>query len=369
MTRTPHAPTPTGRRSSWFPLPVRGLDKLAEDAVAVTLEVPEALTGVFAHAAGQHVVVRHRRGGRELRRSYSVCPPPFARDRLRLVVGRGRPDGFGAYALSGLAVGDRLDVSPPAGGFQLDAAPGTHHVLVAGGTGIAPLLAMAAAALGDDPGCRVSLVYASRTAAGVLLAEELADLKDAHLGRLAVLHVLSRERREADLLSGRIDRERLWRLLAPLGAGVDADGDADRTVYYLCGPWGLVESARGALAGAGVPQERVRAELFSTREAPPLTEPPPGPGAVVSARIGGRTSAARTQPGDRVLLDALLRTRPDTPYSCRVGLCGSCRALVVRGSAAMGGQFALEDAEIAAGFTLACRARATSDRVDLDFDA
>ncbi|CAG6398705.1 ferredoxin--NADP reductase [Streptomyces cocklensis] len=365
MTPTPRALSPAGRPTGWFPLPVSGLDRLAEDAVAVTLAVPEPLAGAFAHQAGQHVVVRHRQGGTEIRRSYSVCPPPFARDRLRLVVRRASPDGFGAYALGGLAVGDRLDVSPPAGSFRLEAAPGAHHVLVAGGTGIAPLLAMAAAALGDDPGCRVSLLYASRDAAGVLLAEELADLKDAHLGRLAVLHVLSRERREADLLSGRIDRDRLWRLLAPLGADVGGT-----TVFYLCGPWGLVEVAREALAQAGASPRQVRVELFSAEGVPPAPEPPPHRGGVrISARIGGRTSAAQMLPGDRVLLDALLRTRPDTPYSCRVGLCGSCRARVVDGAAAMGSQFALDAAEVAAGFTLACRARATTGRIGLDFDA
>lgn len=367
MTRTAPSPSRATRQTGWFPLAVSRLDRLAADTVAITLEVPERLSGTFGHRAGRHVVVRHRRGGVEVRRSYSICPPPDDPGRLRLIVRRVSPEGFGAYAVTELAVGDRLDVSPPAGSFRLDATPGAHHVLVAGGTGIAPLLAMAAEALRDDPHCRVSLLYAGRDTGTLLLADELADLKDMYLSRFTVLYVLSRERREADLLSGRIDAERLPRLLAPLGTDADA-----ATAFYLCGPWGLVEAARSALVRAGTPSGQVRVELFSTDGAPAAPETPRAPavaGVRITVRLAGRTSAAAMLPGDRVILDAMLRARPDTPYSCRVGLCGSCRARVVRGSADLDSQYALSPAELAAGYTLACRARPTTQEIELDFDA
>nr|AWX24494.1 phenylacetate-CoA oxygenase/reductase subunit PaaK [Streptomyces conglobatus] len=358
------------RATGWYRLKVGSVEPLTDDAVAVRLEVPAALAGVFAHRPGQHVTVRHVRDGRELRRSYSVCPPPAPRagGGLRLVVKRLGPGGFAEYATRGLAAGDVLELAPPTGDFRLAARPGAHHVLIAAGSGITPLLSMAQAALRDDPGCRVSLVYANRTARSVLLADELADVKDAHPGRFCVLHVLSRDTRESDLLSGRIDAARLPRLLALLGAEPGDDAH-----FYLCGPWGLVREARAALTAWGAGPERVRFELFSAATAlPDGPDAPEGPAprsGRITARLGGRTTVTTVEPGDRTVLDAVLRARPETPYSCRDGLCGSCRAKVTAGRVTLGRQYALGAGELAAGYTLACRARPESDEIELDFDA
>ncbi|MBL1098523.1 2Fe-2S iron-sulfur cluster-binding protein [Streptomyces coffeae] len=362
----------TRRATGWHRLRVGSVEPLTDDAVAVSLEVPEALAGVFAHRPGQHVTVRHVLDGRELRRSYSVCPPPppGACDGLRLVVKRLGPGGFAEYATRDLAAGDLLELAPPTGDFRLATRRGAHHVLIAAGSGITPLLSMAQAALRDDRACRVSLVHANRTARSVLLADELADLKDAHPGRFFVLHVLSRETRETDLLSGRIDTDRLPRLLALLGAE-----PGDDTHFYLCGPWGLVEEGRAALAAWGADPERVRFELFSTGTAFP-EDGPDGPArrsagtaGRITARLGGRTTVTTMEPGDRAVLDALLRARPETPYSCRDGLCGSCRAKVTGGRVTLGRQYALGADELAAGYTLACRALPESDDIEFDFDA
>ncbi|MEV8476406.1 2Fe-2S iron-sulfur cluster-binding protein [Streptomyces sp. NPDC051173] len=353
----------------WHRLRVTEVERASDDAVVIRLDVPDHLAGVFAHRAGQHVTVRHLpdgEGGPELRRSYSVCLPPGERSGLRLVVKRLGPGGFAEYATKRLAVGGSLELSPPTGGFGLVDRPGAHHVLVAGGSGITPLLSMAAAALRDDPGCRVSLVYANRTAASVLLADELADLKDAYVDRFFVLHVLSQETREAELLSGRVDSGRLTKLLALLGAEPD-----DRGFFYLCGPWGLVESVREALACWGADPNRVRLELFSTADGPKEADggDVPARQGRITARLAGRTTVATMGPDDRVVLDAVLRARPETPYSCRDGLCGTCRAKVVTGSVRMDRQYALGETELAGGYTLACRARPDSDEVGLDFDA
>jgi len=375
----PAAVAAPARTAGWHRLPVARVEPLGDDAVAVTLDVPEPLAGTFAHRAGQHVTVRHRPDGREIRRSYSVCPPPGERDCLRLVVKRLGAGGFAEYATTRLARGDVLELAPPKGDFRLAEQPGAHHVLIAGGSGITPLLSMAAAALRDDPHSRVSLLYASRASGSVLLADELADLKDAHLERFHVLHLLSREAREAELLSGRIDAGRLPKLLALLGADTDAvaDTDADTDTgrerwFYACGPRGLVEAVRQGLAAAGVQPARVRFELFTTGgEAwePPARDHPARPGGRVTARLAGRTSTAAMEPGDRVVLEAVLRARPETPYSCRDGLCGTCRAKVTAGVLTMDRQYALGEAELAAGYTLACRARPETDEVGLDFDA
>ncbi|MFF1719765.1 2Fe-2S iron-sulfur cluster-binding protein [Streptomyces sviceus] len=356
---------PAGPASGWHRLRVARVRPLTDDAVALTLDVPDRLADAFAHRPGQHVTVRHLLNGTEIRRSYSICPPPYGRGGLRLVVKRLGPGGFAEYATTALSVGDVLDIAPPSGGFGLVARPGAHHVMVAAGSGITPLSSMAAAALRDDPRCRVSLVYLNRTARSVLLADELADLKDAYVDRFLPLYLLTRETREAEMLSGHVDSASLPRLLRAVGAD-----PGDHTYFYLCGPWGMVMSLREALTGWGADPARIRSELFSLDSgdpSPPAVEPI-GRTVRITASLGGRTAVAVMEDRDRVVLDALLRARPDIPYSCREGLCGSCRARVTHGAVTTGRQYVLAPGELAAGYTLACRARPESDETWLDFD-
>lgn len=357
-------------------LPVHRVDRLTDTAVAITLEVPDGLAATFTHRPGQHIVVRHHLGGpgagEEIRRSYSICQPPVSAPpgTLRIVVKQLRPGGFGEHAVSRLTMGDTLEVGRPKGGFTLADRPGAHHVLIGGGSGITPLMGMAAAALHDDPDCRVSLLYANRTARSILLAEEVADLKDHYTDRFFVLHVLSGEERESPVLSGRIDAAKLPRLLAGLGARPDDD----RTHFYLCGPWGLVESAGEVLRELGIAPSRVRRELFTTapdaQDPAARQDPAAGTGgARITVTLDGRSTEAEMTPQDPSLLAAVLRHRPETPYSCRDGLCGSCRARVVDGEVVLNRRYALTREEQEAGYTLPCQARPVSDHVRLDFDA
>ncbi|MFB6891907.1 2Fe-2S iron-sulfur cluster-binding protein [Kitasatospora sp. NPDC056327] len=381
---SPSPPT-AARQPGWHRLRVAGVDRLTDDAVAIRLDPPDGPGGTaLRYRPGQHVVVRHRApDGAELRRSYSLCPPPDAPDRLRLVVRRLGPGGFADHAGSALTTGDLLELSTPVGGFGLDPEPGRHHVMIAGGSGVTPLLAMAAHALRTDPRARVSLVHAVPTARAALLADELADLKDGHLRRFTALHVLSRERRESDLLSGRIDGRRLSGLLELLGA---APGDA--CTFYLCGPGGLVRDLHAALLRRGAEPGRIRTEFFTSADAPEGPGGPDAPAApdapagpdgpdaapadrLLTVRLSGRTSTVTLRPTDRSVLDAVLRARPETPYSCRDGICGACRARVVGGRLVMDRHHALGDDEVSRGAVLTCRARpapGTTDGIALDFD-
>ncbi|TDC92870.1 2Fe-2S iron-sulfur cluster binding domain-containing protein [Saccharopolyspora aridisoli] len=349
----------TTTTAGWYPLEVTRVEHLTAEAVALSLHVPSELAGTFAHRPGQHVVVRHRSPAGELRRSYSVCPPPGDPAALRLVLKPVTPGGFGAYASSELAAGDLVELSPPAGMFGLAAVRGAHHVLIAGGCGITPLAPMAAAALRGDPDCRVSLVHSARTAADALLADEIALLKDEFVQRFDVLHVLTRERGGSELCTGRIDPRKLRRLLELLDVRPGAQ-------FALCGPPGLLATAREALEGT--PPEDVRTELFTSTATGPAPEPE-SLASRISATLGGRTSSVTMLPQDRVVLDAVLRHRPEVPYSCRDGVCGSCRAKVLSGEVALGQQHALDADDLAAGYTLACRARPRTDELALDFDA
>ncbi|GGV23450.1 phenylacetic acid degradation protein [Kitasatospora herbaricolor] len=358
-------PATARRATGWYRLRVTRVERLTEDAVAISLDTPGPLAQTFAHRAGQHVTVRHVLDERELRRSYSVCPAPREPDRLRLVVKRLGPGGFAEYAVTRLTAGHELELSPPVGEFRLAEQPGAHHVLFAGGSGVTPLLSMADTALREDRRCRVSLVHANRDSRSALLADELADLKDAHLDRFFALHVLSREIREAELLSGRVDAARLPKLLALLGAEPD-----EHRWFYLCGPRGMVETVRDTLVRRGADPDRIRFELFSVdggRPGPVAGEHPTA--ARITARLAGRTSEAAMAPGDRTVLDAVLRARPETPYSCRDGLCGACRAKVVGGHVLMDRQYALGATELTDRYILTCRARPDSDEIEIDFDA
>jgi ring-1,2-phenylacetyl-CoA epoxidase subunit PaaE len=352
-------------------LTVTRIERLTEDAVAVTLDVPDALRAAFRYVPGQHLTFRHRPGdGGELRRNYSICSPATEPDGpSTLTVGvRGIEGGeFSAHVLNKLAAGDTLEVLPPTGRFTLPPAPG-HHAAITGGSGITPVLAMAATVLATEPDARFTLLRCDRSAASTMFLDEAADLKDRYPGRLQLVHAFSREQLQAGLATGRQDADRLTALLPAL---LGADLPAVRG-WYLCGPLGLIDAARAALRGLGVDRAAVHTELFHAEDAPA-----PGAGrsaasvargAALTARLDGRAGTWPVGDGE-TLLEAVLRNRADAPYACKGGVCGTCRARLVSGEVQMDRNFALEPEEVEAGYVLACQSHPLTSQVELDFDA
>jgi ring-1,2-phenylacetyl-CoA epoxidase subunit PaaE len=377
-------------------LEVARVDRLCADAVAVTFAVPAGLADRYRFRPGQSLTLRRVTGGRDERRSYSICSPAGAAPRIGV---REVPGG----ALSGWLVrevrpGDRIEVQPPAGSFVLDppppgqagrgqagrgrAAPAAadaaravradRHVLIAAGSGITPILSIAASVLAR-PGTRATLLYGNRRAASVMFADEVADLKDAHPDRLQLVHVLSREPQEVELFSGRLDADRLRRLL-PVTCDVAA---VDH--WWLCGPYGMVTDAQAVLAELAVPPQRVHRELFYVEDEPPAPPPaePAGPGtpghggapvSAVTVILDGRASTT-TLGRDTPVLDGAQRVRPDLPFACKGGVCGTCRARVRAGEVTMRRNFALDPAEVAAGYVLTCQSVPVSDELTIDYDA
>jgi len=257
-------------------------------------------------------------------------------------------------------------VLPPAGRFGpvLDPAARRTYGLVAAGSGITPVLSIAASVLETEPGSDVVLLHGSRTQADVMFVEELSDLKDRYPDRLQLLVALSREEQESELLSGRLDRDRLLRLarsgLLPVD-GVDA--------WYLCGPYGLVTTGREVLVELGADPGCVHVELFHAGDAPPRP-PRPGPArdaSLVTVVLHGRSSTTEVDGDVQTVLDAVLAVRPDAPYACRGGVCGTCRARVVAGAVEMDVNLALEPDELAAGVVLTCQARPSTPTVRLEY--
>jgi ring-1,2-phenylacetyl-CoA epoxidase subunit PaaE len=366
---------PVRRRPQFHALSVVAVDPLTEDAVRVTFAVPDELREEYAFAAGQHLTVRLS-DGEEVRRSYSICstPPELARDgRLSIGVKQVAGGVFSRYALHELAPGATVDVMPPLGHFTsaFDPARTRSYAAVAAGSGITPILSLVATALAVEPESTFTLVYGNRYARSVMFAEELADLKDRYRGRLHLIHVLSREPQDAELLSGRIDAEKFARLTGPEGV-VDGGGVNE---WFLCGPYGMVMDVRAVLSDLGVPDTAVHTELFHVADAStPVARPagaeeaPPAGGAEVTIMLDGRSSTFTMRRDERVL-DAALRVRSELPYACKGGVCSTCRAKLVSGQVEMVRNYALEPDEVAAGYVLTCQSVPVTDSVSIDYDA
>jgi len=343
-------------------LTVAGVERLTADSAAVTFAVPAQLREAYAFKAGQSLTLRRTIDGAEHRRSYSICAPVGAAPRVGV---REVPGGlFSSWLVRDLAVGDTVEVMTPAGTFQADPATSGRHLCIAAGSGITPVLSIAASAL-VNPRSQVTLLYGNRKTDTVMFAEELADLKNRYTGRLELVHVLSREPRDVELFSGRLDAGRLRRLLALLVPLRSIDH------VWLCGPFGLITDARAVLDELGFPRDRVHFELFFVDEPPPEVHHAE---AVIDGRtsdvtivLDGRTTTA-AMPQDRPILDGAAATRSDLPFACKGGVCGTCRARVTTGEVDMRRNYALSADEVERGFVLTCQSRPVSAAVTVDFD-
>ncbi|MGH9000897.1 MAG: 1,2-phenylacetyl-CoA epoxidase subunit PaaE [Acidimicrobiia bacterium] len=368
-------------RAAFHPLRVASLEPLTDDAVAITFDVPTELRPQYAFRAGQHLNLRCEGAGDDVRRSYSICSPavgvsgvsgtPEAPARLRIGVKRLPGGAFSTYAAERMQVGDTVDVMTPSGSFTLpfSAEQSKHYCAVAAGSGVSPILSLVATALDAEPASRVTLVYGNRTTRSIMFAEELCDLKDRYLERFQLVHVLSREQLPAALLNGRIDEAKLEALFGTLIAPETVDE------WLLCGPAEMTERVRATLLGRGVDPMHIHRELFHLNRGAPAAAAPAAPAAGMRSRstevtilLDGRGSTFPLDAAGASILDAALDVRADTPYACKNGMCGTCRAKVTEGTVDMDHNDALEPDEVAAGFVLACQAHPRSERVTLDFD-
>ncbi|MFD2090984.1 1,2-phenylacetyl-CoA epoxidase subunit PaaE [Blastococcus deserti] len=352
------------RRPRFHPLTVARVERLTDDAVAVTFDVPPELAEEYRFRPGQALTLRRVDGGRDERRSYSICAPVGAPPRVGV---REVPGGFfSSYLVHEVRPGDAIDVLPPSGTFTADLDTPADHVFVVAGSGITPALSLAGTALRDGRST-VTVFYGNRRTDTVMFADELADLKDRYGPRLQLVHVLSREPRDAEITSGRLDGARLRTLVGRL---VDVPA-VDH--WWLCGPHGMVTDARALLAELGVPDEKVHQELFYVDDVPPQPvrgdeAAVTGPSSQVTVVLDGRITTMAL-PRDEPLLDAAQRVRADLPFACKGGVCGTCRARVTSGEVHMRRNYALETAEVDAGYVLTCQALPVTDALTVDFDA
>lgn len=334
---------------------------------AVSLAFEAAPEGEWAFRPGQHLTLRRPLDDEgEVRRSYSICSAPG--EPLRVGIKRVEDGRFSEWACEALRPGDRIEAMPPEGRFGV--APGGAHdyLLIGAGSGITPLIAIASAVLEGEPESTVTLVYGNRDAASIMFREALEDLRDRHLTRFRLIHVLSREAQDVELLHGRIDGDRLRAMAS--GGLIEVEG-CDGA--FLCGPGEMIDAASETLSELGLPAENIHFERFTP--APDAAPPKPASErARAAAAAGARIStildgATRSFPlRDGTVLEAAQEAGLELPFSCAGGMCCTCRCKVVEGEAEMAVNYSLEPWEVEAGYVLACQARPTTPRLVLDFD-
>lgn len=364
------APAPR-KRATFHSLTVKRVKPLTKDSVEVTFDVPDDLHGHFEYLPGQHIALRALVEGDDLRRSYSICRPPKPGE-LSVAIKRDTGGLFSNWANDTLQPGQEMEVMSPQGTFtsNLPSFAGKHVVGIAAGSGITPIASLAHTVLQADDKSRFTLLYSNRSTMDVMFVEELADLKDAYPSRFALHHVLSREQRSSPLMSGRLDQDRLRTMFGSL----IYPGTVDE--WFLCGPFELVQLVRDTLPEYDVDAQHIRFELFTTGE--PGAQPKRARHVEIkqgdqvyeiSFQLDGQTTQVDS-PVDahETILNAALRIRPDVPFACSGGVCGTCRARVVSGSVNMDENYALEPDEVEKGYVLTCQSHPTSEKVTVDYD-
>ncbi|MBO9352607.1 phenylacetate-CoA oxygenase/reductase subunit PaaK [Bordetella petrii] len=356
--------------TSFHSLKVASVSRNTRDAVVVTFDLPEHLRPRFAFRPGQYLTLRTELNGEELRRSYSICSAP-GDGVLRVAIKKVDEGAFSSWANHELQPGQTLEVMPPAGNFTVDFEPGQrrHYVAFAVGSGITPVFSLVKTALSTEPHSRFTLFFGNRASSSVLFREEIEDLKNLYMERFSLVYIMSRESQDIELFNGRLDGDKVDQLLSAWMPAEEID------YAFVCGPQTMIESVVQHLQARGVPKPNIKFELFGAPRGPRALrtgrDAPVAPGKgqceVTVVQDGHRRSFFIAKNQDSVL-DSALAQGIELPYSCKGGVCSTCRCKVVEGEVDMDANFALEDYEVARGFVLSCQSFPVSDRLVLDFD-
>lgn len=358
---------------AFHPLRLRAVVPETDSAVCLEFDVPSALSEAFRFNPGQYLTLRAAIDGRELRRCYSICSG-MDDDRLQVAIKRIDGGVFSTWAHANLRAGDTVDVAPPQGSFGLapDVTRARRYMCIAAGSGITPVLSIVKSLLAREPESELTLIYGNQRSTSIMFREELSFLKNRYLGRFNWINILSREEQDADVLNGRIDNRK--------GAELERKHlirirEVDE--FFLCGPEGMISEVSRGLRGAGVPESKIHYELFYAnpedaqeviRRHHARAERFGGRMSEVVVTRDGRTSRFPLAADGENILDAAMAAGVDVPYSCKGGVCATCKARVLEGEVEMDLNHALGEAEVAAGYVLSCQAHPVSDRVVLDFD-
>ena len=354
--------------SKFYPLTVAKVKQETRDAIAVTFDVPAELKPQFAYQQGQHLTLRAMIDGEDVRRSYSICSA-VQDEQLRVAIKRVSGGQFSSWANEHLKPGATLEVMPPMGHFNvpLDPQSERHYLAFAAGSGITPILSIVKTTLQAEPKSRFTIVYGNRASSSVIFRDELTDLKDTYMDRLKLVYVMSREQQDIELFNGRITEEKCGLFLKHWIAIDDID------VAFICGPEDMMHGVSRSLQAAGLAKEKIRIELFAAsipkhEHKPRRIEAGQQHLTEVTVIMDGNAASFTMDKDKESILDAGLRAGIDMRYSCKGGVCSTCRCKVLDGQVEMDVNYALEDYEVARGFVLSCQSFPISDKVVVDFD-
>ncbi len=356
--------------NQFYSLKVASVAKNTRDAVVVTFDVPGELDDKFAFRPGQYLTLRTSVDGEELRRSYSICAAPSDRQ-LRVAIKRLNDGAFSSWANQHLEAGQSLEVMPPDGNFTVEFSPANarRYVAFAVGSGITPILSLVKTALDTEPESSFTLFFGNRASSAVLFREEIEDIKNRYMTRFSLVYVMSREHQDIELFNGRLDGDKAAQLLSVWMDPSTID------YAFVCGPQDMTESVTKALMDKGIDKSRIKFELFGSPKGPRALrtgqEARKAPGrdlCEVTVIQDGVTRTLSIEKNKDSVLDSALAQGIELPYSCKGGVCSTCRCKVIEGEVDMDANFALEDYEVARGFVLCCQSFPVSDNLVIDFD-
>jgi ring-1,2-phenylacetyl-CoA epoxidase subunit PaaE len=341
------------------------------DCVSVALDMPEDLKALFKYNHGQYLTFKKEINGEEVRRSYSICSSPL--DNEWQVAIKKVPEGrFSSFANELLKEGEEIEVMPPMGKFYTELNPEHKklYVAFAAGSGITPVLSIIKTILRVEPQSQVYLIYGNKGRNSIIFKEEIEGLKNKYLDRMSVYHILSREQGESELFFGRIDREKTKLFLDKIINPSDIDE------CFICGPEEMIFAVKDSLAEAGVDEKKVHFELFATagnaqrdKERQEKLKAEGDKKSQVTVIMDGANLNLEMSYYGNTILEAAMESGADMPYSCKGGVCSTCRAKVIEGEVEMDVNYSLEPYEVKAGYVLTCQARPLTERVIVDFDS
>lgn len=351
--------------TTFHSLTVAKVEPETRDAVTITFAIPQTLQEAYRFRPGQHLTLKARLAGEELRRCYSICrsvTPGEISVAVKAIDG-GR---FSRYARDEIKQGMALEVMVPQGhfGYQPQAERAGRYLAIAAGSGITPMLAIVSSTLLVEPDSHFTLIYGNRSSQSMMFRQALADLKDTYPQRLQLVNIFSQETLDSELLHGRIDGEKLHQLGKTL---------IDFSLFdeaFICGPAAMMDEAEVALKALGMPEKTIHLERFNTPgSAVKRATTVQAQGQKVTVRQDGRDREITLTADDESILDAALRQGADLPYACKGGVCATCKCKVLRGKVDMATNYSLEPDELAAGYVLSCQALPLTADVVVDFDA
>ncbi|MCZ2223521.1 MAG: phenylacetate-CoA oxygenase/reductase subunit PaaK [Chitinophagales bacterium] len=352
----------------FYPLSIKEIKQETVDCISISFNIPDELKETFTYKHGQSVTMKTTIEGEEVRRTYSLCSSPLSNE-FRVAIKLLEGGLFSNYVYKNFKVGDALDVMPPIGKFytEVNADNTKNYVAFAAGSGITPIISIIKTILLTEPKSKITLVYGNKNSNNIIFKTELEDLKSSFFQQLQIIHTFSREETDSPLNEGRIDDLKLKQL-----SSIIRYNNVDE--FFICGPEEMIICIKNFLETKNIEKQKIHFELFiasGKKTAPKKIEATSTNAAtsLVSVKADGRTFSFNLPNNSNIsILDAAIQNGADLPYSCKGGVCTTCKAKLVEGKVEMDVNWGLEQEEVDKGFILTCQSHPTTEKVVIDFD-